>query len=387
MQKSIDKLLRSAIEAGDAPGIVATVARADEVIYADAFGQRQLGGDAPMQLDSVLYIASMTKAVTTAAAMQLVEQGKIELDAPAANYAPAISETQVLTGFDSDGQPQLRAPKTPVTLRHLLTHTSGFGYEIFNKDIGRYQQATGAPGILAVRKESLRMPLVFDPGEGWEYGVGIAWAGQVVEAVSGQRLGDYLQAALFEPLGMSDTSFIVRPDLRERAASMHARTAEGALAVFPLELPLQPEIDLGGEALYSTGSDYLRFLRMLLGGGKLDGRRVLKTETVAMMGQNQIGALDYAPMRTAMPELSLDTDFYPGMQQKWGLSFLINTQVSPEGRSAGSLSWAGLSNCYYWIDPKKNVSGALYTQILPFFDPKIVALFRAFESTVYKELK
>lgn len=386
MQRSIDNLLQSAIGAGAAPGVVATVTRADEILYANAFGKRELGGDSPMELDSVFFIASMSKAVTAAAAMQLVEQGRVALDAPAADYEPEIGKAQVLTGFNSDGQPQLRAPKRPVTLRHLLTHTSGFSYEIWNENIARYQQETGSPGILAVLKDSLRMPLVFDPGERWEYGIGISWAGRVVEAVTGQRLGDYLKHALFEPLGMPDTTFTFTSALRERAASMHARAQDDSLAVFPINLPTQPEIDLGGAGLYSTAPDYLRFLRMLLGGGELDGQRVLKSDTVAMMAQNQIGSLDFEPMRTVIPELSRDTDFYPGMQQKWGLSFLINTEQSQQGRSAGSLSWAGLTNCYYWVDPAKDISGAVYTQILPFFDPQVVELFRSFESIVYDHI-
>ncbi len=386
MQNRLDEVLSAAVERGDIPGVVATVANGSQSLYENAFGQRALGGDEAMTSDSVFWIASMTKAITGIAAMQLVERGVIELDGPAAEYLPELGETQVLEGFDNNDQPLLRAPKNQITLRHLLTHTSGFAYEIWNEDIGKYQQATGAPGILNAEKASLKMPLVFDPGTGFEYGIGLAWAGRVVEAASGQRLGDYFQQQLFEPLGMRDTAFKIRPDMRERLVHMHARGPDGSLILFPFETPQDPEVQLGGEALYGTAPDYQRLMQMLLNGGELDGERVLKADTVARMGRNQIGVIDFAAMKTVMPPLSNDTDFYPGMQQKWGLSFLINTEKSPQGRPAGSLSWAGLPNCYYWIDPKTQISGAIYTQILPFFDPKVVDLFRAFESTVYDNL-
>lgn len=387
MQNSIDGLLQAAVANGDVPGVTATVARADRLLYTGAFGERELGADAPMTPDSVLWIASMSKALTAAAAMQLVERGELDLDAPAAEYAPAIGEAQVLEGFDSNGQPQLRAPKTPVTLRHLLTHTSGFSYEIWNPVIAQYQEATGLPGVLGACKNSLKMPLVSDPGERWEYGLSMAWAGQVVEAVSGQKLGDFLQQSLFEPLGMHDTVFKITSSMRERLASMHARGADGALAVFPFEVPQDAQVQMGGEALYSTALDYQRFLRMLLGRGELDGQRVLQAATVASMGQNQMGEINVTDLKTAIPMLSNDTRFFPHMREKWGFSFLINTEQTPQGRSAGSMSWAGLSNCYYWIDPTKNVSGAIYTQIMPFFDAKVVALFREFESAVYTALE
>lgn len=386
LQEQLNGILNAAVERGDIPGVVGTVAGPDELHYAHATGKRALGGDDAMMLDSVFWVASMSKSITAIAAMQLVEQGLIDLDAPAEQYLPELADVQVLESFDSNGQPRLRTPASQLTLRQLLTHTSGFAYEIWHEGIGKYQQATGAPGILSAQKQALKMPLVFDPGTGFEYGIGIAWVGQIVEAVSGQRLGEYLHKSLFEPLAMQDTAFKISPDMRRRLVSVHARSEDGSLSLFPFETPQDPEVQLGGEALYSTAPDYQRLMRMLLNGGKLDGERVLQADTVALMSKNHMGDLDYMPLKTAMPALSRDTNFYPGMQQKWGLSFLINTQDSPEGRPAGSLSWAGLSNCYYWIDPKTQISGAIYTQILPFFDPKAVALFREFESTVYKNL-
>jgi methyl acetate hydrolase len=365
------------------PGVVAVAATDKGVVYEGAFGTRELGGDAAMTADTVGYIASMTKALTAAAAMQLVERGKLTLDGPAADVTPELSRTRVLEGFDEAGKPRLRAPKRPITLRHLLTHTSGFAYEIWDADIIRYQQVTGTPSIFTSENAALWAPLVCDPGERWVYGISIDWAGKLVEAASGQKLGTFLEENLFGPLGMTSTSFPLSASQRSRLASLHTRHADGSLTPFPFEFNQQPEFQQGGGGLYGSMQDYLRFTQMMLHGGAFGGCRVLKPETVRTMSQNQMGDLDFVELKTAMPDYSNDADFYPGMKQKWGLSFLINTERTREGRSPGSLAWAGLSNCYFWIDQTKNVTGAFMTQIFPFFDRRAVDLFRAFETAIY----
>jgi CubicO group peptidase (beta-lactamase class C family) len=382
----IDATLHRAVAAGEVPGVVAVAATDRGVVYEGAFGKRELGGDAAMTPDTVGYIASMTKALTAAAAMQLVERGRLTLDGPAADVAPELSRTKVLEGFDSAGKPVLRAPKRPITLRQLLTHTSGFGYEIWNADIIRYQQAAGTPSIFTSENAALAAPLVCDPGERWVYGISIDWAGKMVEAASGKKLGKFLEENLFGPLGMTSTSFLLSPSQRSRLASLHTRKADGSLAPFPFEFNQQPEFEQGGGGLYGSMQDYLRFTQMMLHGGTLDGHRVLAPETVRTMSRNQMGDIDVVTLKTAMPDYSNDADFYPGMKQKWGLSFLINTERTREGRSPGSLSWAGLSNCYFWIDQTRNVTGAFMTQIFPFFDRRAVDLFRAFEAAVYGSL-
>jgi len=381
--QAIDSVLRRAVDAGDVPGVVAVAATDAGVVYEGAFGARELGRDTAMTPDTVGYIASMTKALTAAAAMQLVERGKLTLDGPAADVTPELSRTRVLEGFDPTGTPRLRAPRRPVTLRHLLTHTSGFAYEIWDADIIRYQQATGTPSIFTSQNAALSAPLVCDPGERWVYGIGIDWAGKMVEAASGQKLGTFLEENLFGPLGMTSTSFLLSAAQRSRLASLHTRHADGSLTPFPFEFNQQPEFQQGGGGLYGTMPDYLRFTQMMLQGGALGGRRVLQAETVRTMSQNQMGDIDVVELKTAMPDYSNDADFYPGKRQKWGLSFLINTERTREGRSPGSLAWAGLSNCYFWIDQTKNVTGAFMTQIFPFFDRRAVDLFRAFEGAVY----
>jgi methyl acetate hydrolase len=378
----IDQTFRDAVQAQVVPGVVAVAANDKGVVYQGAFGKRVLPDGAAMTLDTVFWIASMTKALTATAAMQLVEQGRLELEQSLGHLVPELASPQVLEGFDSAGAPRLRPAKRPVTLRHLLTHTAGFSYDIWNANIGKYMEHAGVPGVISCQNAALRTPLVFDPGEAWEYGINIDWVGKVVEAVSGNTLDVYLRDHLFTPLGMRDTGFALRPDQRMRLAGMHARTPQGLQPV-PFEMPQEPEFFMGGGGLYSTAADYLAFMQMILHRGTFNGVQVLKPETVALMSHNHIGELRVETMKTVMPELSNDANLFPGMVQKWGLSFLINTASSPNGRSAGSLAWAGLGNTYFWIDPVKHLGGIILTQILPFADEAVLDLFAQLERGVY----
>jgi methyl acetate hydrolase len=380
----VDQVLERAVDAGVAAGVVALAANDNDVIYEGAFGKREVGKDAAMTLDSVAWIASMTKAVTSAAAMQLVEQGRLGLDEPLGQRVSELASVQVLEGFDAAGAPRLRPPRRPITLRHLLTHTAGFTYDFWNQDMVRYYQHAGVPGIAECKNATLQTPLVCDPGERWEYGINIDWVGKTVEQLSGQSLEDYFREHIFAPLDMNDTGFVLRPDQRTRQAAMHARQPDGSLMPIPFEIPQAPEFFMGGGGLYSTGPDYLRFLRMLLGGGQLAGVRVLQPETVDDMSRNHIGELTVGPMKTAAPTLSHDAEFFPGMVKKWGLGYMISTEAAPTGRSAGSLAWAGLANTYYWLDPTRRVTGVFATQILPFADPNVLDVFAAFEQAIYE---
>ena len=379
--QAISDLLKQATDAGEVPGVVVAAATADGPIYQGGFGVRDTASGAPMTADTVVWIASMTKAVTGACAMQLVEQGKLSLDGPIAAVLPELGKVQVLDGFAADGSPRLRPATRPITLRHLLTHSSGFVYDIWNADMGRYLEQTGTPSIVSCANASLSIPLLFEPGERWDYGIGIDWAGKAVEAVSGLRLGQYMQQNLLQQLGMTDTGFKIGTAQRQRLAKVHNRTPDGFVPA-DMELPQEPKFEMGGGGLYSTAGDYLRFTRMILNGGTLDGVRVLARETVAAMSANAMGDLVCRPLKTAAPPASNDVDFIDGMQ--WGLSFLINPQPMPTGRSAGSLAWAGLANSYYWIDPIRQVTGVYATQVLPFFDEKAVRLFQDFETAIYR---
>ena len=380
----VDQVFERAVDAGVAPGVVALAANDNDLIYEGAFGKREVGKDAAMTLDSVVWIASMTKAVTSVAAMQLVEQGRLGLDEPLGQRVSELASVQVLEGFDAAGAPRLRPPRRPITLRHLLTHTAGFTYDFWNQDMVRYYQHAGVPGIAECKNATLQTPLVCDPGERWEYGINLDWVGKTVEQLSGQSLEDYFREHIFAPLDMNDTGFVLRPDQRTRQAAMHARQPDGSLTPIPFEIPQQPEFFMGGGGLYSTGPDYLKFLRMLLGGGQLAGARVLQSETVDDMSRNHIGELTVGPMKTAAPTLSHDAEFFPGMVKKWGLGYMISTEAAPTGRSAGSLAWAGLANTYYWLDPTRRVTGVFATQILPFADPNVLDVFAAFEQAIYE---
>jgi methyl acetate hydrolase len=382
----IDRVLRETADAGGIPGVVAMAATGKELIYQGAFGKRDLSRDAAMTLDSVFWIASMTKAITAAAAMQLVEQGRLSLEAPIGGLLPDLAAPQVLEGFDPNGEPKLRPARTAITLRHLLTHTAGYCYNTWNGDMLRYMERTGLPAARTGKSAALKAPLVSDPGTRWEYGINIDFVGKAVEAVSGLRLDAYMREHLFKPLGMTDTGFKITPSQRERLVGMHARGEDGALAPIPFETVQDPESHMGGGGLYSTAGDYIRFTRMILNKGEGGGHQVLKPETVAMMGQNHIGELNMTKMVSAMPTASNDGDFWPGMDKKWGLSFLINTARTPEGRSPGSLAWAGLANCYFWIDPARDVSGVILMQLFPFVDGKCMEAFAGFERGVYAAL-
>ena len=385
--QGIDAVLRRAVDAGEVPGVVAMAATEDGVFYESAFGLRDCGQNAAMTLDTMFRIASMTKAVTSVAALQLVEQGKLTLDGPLPDIDPALSAPQVLEGFDPSGTPRLRPARRPVTLRHLLAHTAGFGYDLWGAETARYVEAAGMPARSTGKIASIRLPLLFDPGERWEYSVGTDWVGLIAEAVSGQLRGAYFQQHIFDPLGMADTVFgdAATPGQRARLASEHQRQADGFLQAQPHEIPVKPEYR-GGGGLYSTAPDYMTFLRMLLHGGAFNGARILHPDTAAMLGQNQIGAIEAGIMKTAMPTRSADIDLFPGASLKWGLATMINAEAGPNGRSAGTLTWAGLYNTHYWIDPARRVVGVLMTQILPFGDPAAMRLYGQFERAAYDSL-
>src|SRR6266403_1173979 len=382
----IDQILRQKCEAKEIPGVVAMAATGNEVIYQGAFGKRDLSKDDPMTADSVFWIASMTKAITTAAGMQLVEQGKLALDEPIGKVLPDLASPQVLEGFDAKGEPKLRPAKKPITLRHLMTHTAGFCYHLWNGDMASYLEKTGTPDITSCKNAALKTPIMSDPGTRWEYGTNIDFVGKAIETVTGKRLDAYLRDQLLTPLGMTDTGFRIGQSQRQRLVGIHARGPDGSLASIPFELEQDPEFHMGGGGLYGTAGDYIKFTRMILNKGKGNGNQLLKPETVALMGQNHIGELVQNMMISAVAFATNDDDLFPGMVKNWGLSFLINPAKTPEGRSPGSLFWAGLANTYYWIDPVRDVTGVILMQLLPFADKKCLEAFAGFESGVYAGL-
>ncbi|MBL4720227.1 MAG: beta-lactamase family protein [Alphaproteobacteria bacterium] len=385
MNDPLNTLLQSGVEQGQVFGVAAAVTDRDGVLYEGAFGERALGGGVSMTTDTVGWIASMTKAITGAAIMQLVEQNRLDLDAPASQWAPYLGEVQVLDGFDDSGAPVLRAPKTPITLRHLLTHSAGFGYANWNEDLKRYSDHVELPLANTGDIRGLMTPLVFDPGERWLYSISIDWAGKILEKVTGQSLGAYFDKNIFQPLGMTSSGFKISPDMRARMAKVHRRQ-DGGLVVTDTELKQDPPSELGGGGLYSTVEDYLKFVRMILNEGQGDENRILAVETVRAMSKNQMGDCRVCMLPTTNPGVTLDAEFFPGLEKTWGLTFMINNETAPTGRSANSLAWAGLANSYYWIDPTKGVAGVYLTQILPFVDEQALSLYLDFETAVYDNL-
>jgi methyl acetate hydrolase len=369
------------------PGVVAMVTDRHRNIYEGAAGKRRLDQPAEMTTDSIFAIFSTTKAITGTAILQLVEQGKLDLDAPARTYAPDIGKLQVIEGFDANGEPKLRPPKRDVTTRMLMVHTAGFGYDFFSQTYNRLAQEKGQPSVITSSKASLMTPLLFDPGDKWEYGTNIDWCGQIVEAITGKRLGEVFKTRIFDPLGMNDTSFDLTDAMRSKLAGVHARGADGSLTPMDFELPANPEVHMGGHGLYATVGDYMRFIRMWLNDGAGEHGRVLKPETVRMAAQNHLGDKKVTALPGVIPSLSNDAEFFPGQSKSWALTFMINDEQAPTGRPAGALGWAGLANLFYWFDRANGFGGFWATQILPFGDPASFVGYMNFETAFYDSLK
>ena len=381
---AIDEVLQNAVARGDVPGVVAMAANDDGPIYEGAAGVREVGADDPISADTMLRIASMTKMVTTVSALQLVEQGKVDLDAPVDTYRPEFAQLQVLEGFDGD-TPRLRPPVGRATVRMLANHTSGLAYWFWNKDIDRYEQVTGVPNVLPGSNEVFKSPLVADPGATYEYGINTDWLGLVVEAASGQSLADYIDDHIAGPLGMTNTTRLMSAEQRANSTPIHVRGEDGKWMPTDIDWAQEPEFWGGGHFLYSTPRDYLRFQRMLLGGGTLEGVQILKPATVEDAFRNHIGELSFPPhVETAHPELSADADLGPGL--KFGLGLLVNETQTPGMRAAGSGAWAGLFNTHFWVDPKSRVTGSIFSQALPFIDPPILQMYVDFEAALYASL-
>ena len=380
--QGIDQTLRASLQRHKIPAAVAMACTAGKTTYSGAFGKRDSASGIDVNADSIWVIASMTKPVTSVAAMQLVEQGKLKLDEPASTYIPELGKLQVLHGFDASGKPILKPATKPVTLRTLLTHTSGFCYDTWFADMLRWEQATGASFPLGT--VAPLTPLMFEPGSRWQYGTSADWSGRLVETVSGLTLEQYFQKNILQPLEMHDTSFLVAPEKFDRLVSGYTRQANGALKENPRTLPPPPKAFNGGGGLYSTANDYVRFMQMILRRGEgPNNARILQAKTVDMMATNQIGNLSAGKLKTARPEISSDVDFHPGIKDGWGFGFLINSKRYDGGRSAGSLAWAGVMNTYFWIDPHKGMAGVIMMQFLPFADKDAVAVLGDFERAVY----
>ena len=383
MKQRLDDLLAAGVKNGYVPGVVGALVDKNGLTYLGSAGERTIGTGDVMTTDTVGAIASMTKAITGAAVMQLVEQGHLDLDAPAETYCAELASPQVLEGFDDAGQPILRDARSQVTLRNLLTHTSGYAYDFTDPNLDKWFEATDSPRASTRRLASLNTPLMFDPGTKWHYGIGIDWAGVILERVTKLKLGAYFAEHLLEPLGMVDTSFACTPNMLERKATVHIRTPDSSFMAIQMPQAESSEFDSGGGGLFSTMSDYTRFMRMILNDGELEGTRVLSAETIAQMATNHMGDIRVTGLKSANPAFFSDADFYPGIPKSWGLTFLINEEPLPNGCPAGALTWAGALNSYFWIDKTTGIAGCYLSQVLPFFDAGASGHFFDFQTAVY----
>ena len=374
---TMDDVLHAAVERKEVAGVVAMATDRKGVFYQGVFGAADLEAARPMQTDALFRIASMTKPVTSTAAMQLIEQGRLAIDDPVEKYLPQFARLSVIESFDgATGDYRVRPATRSVTIRHLFTHTSGLGYNFTNPIVRDFKARAG--------EEYPVGPLVFEPGERWLYGTSVDWLGRLVEKVSGQSLEDYFRAHIFDPLGMPDTFYYVPQEKQGRLVIVNRRQADGSVAREATQPPTAGFTPIGGGGLSSTAADYIRFTRMLLNGGELDGARVLSADSVAAMGRNHIGALGVPALKTAMPDRSDDFSFIADGRDKWGLGFLITADAVPGKRSAGSLSWGGINNTYFWVDHARGVAGVILMQFLPFADRRALALYDAFERGVYR---
>ncbi len=368
------------------PGVVAMVTNRDGDIYSGVAGKRNLGLSNDMTEDTIFAIFSTTKAIGGTAVMQCVEEGLLDLDAPAKEYAPAIGDLQVLDGFDDSGNPKLRPPKTDITTRMLMLHTAGFGYDFFNEKYKRLADDYAQPSVVSGSRASITTPLLFDPGDRWEYGSNIDWAGQVVEGIRGKRLGEVLRERVFDPLGMQDIAFTRTTSMKDRTATIHARGKDGSLS--PMDdfaLPDNPEIDMAGHGLYASVPEYMKFIRMWLNDGDGPNGRVLKPETVRAAVTNGLQSHQkVVVLPGVIPDLSNDAEFFPGLKKSWSYTFMVNDEEAPTGRPAGAIGWAGLANCFYWIDRENGFGGYWATQILPFADAVSFTSYMEFETAVYE---
>lgn len=379
----VQELLDRAVANDTVPGAVAVASGREGAVEQACAGALRLGGTASVGADTMFRLMSMTKAFASVAALQLIEQGRLELEQEVASVLPAFGELKVLDGFDGD-EPRLRTPARQATIKHLMTHTAGHGYAFANHDLLRYHEVGGVPDPFRGLRAGLNMPLVADPGTAWNYGINTDWLGQVIEAVSGQDLAAYLAEHVFGPLGMSDTTFAATDEQRKRMMAIHSRTPDGGLAVADLDVPIaDPEFWPAGHGAYGTARDYARFMAALLGDGELDGNRILQPATVELAFSDHLDGIALPTvMESALPELANDIPSLP-FSQGWGLGFHLFTEDLPGMRRSGSGDWAGLLNCYFWLDRTSGVAVAFLTQVLPFFDQRIVETLAAIEQATY----
>jgi CubicO group peptidase (beta-lactamase class C family) len=375
---ALSTFLTDATARGDVPGVVVAVVNKDGLLYNEAFGKSSTLRNTPMAKDTIFNIASMTKAVTSVAIMMLADEGKLKLDDDVAKFLPKYKDPVVISKFNAaDGTYETRPAKRPITIRHLLTHTSGIGYGFSSQTVATLTQKT--------MKTEVDLPLLFEPGESWAYGASTRVLGSVVEAVSGQKLDAFLDSRILKPLGMQDTAYLVPQSKYPRVVAVNQRGTDGKFTERPAPATIPASVQ-GDGGLYSTAADYGLFLRMLLNGGRLGSARILNEKTVKTMFENHTGSVVVQPQQST--NLSLSKNFPVGAgEDKWGLGFQLAKTKRPNMRSAGSGTWAGIFNTHFFIDPSRQIGVIVMMQTLPFYDEASMKVYAGVEEIVYKNLK
>ena len=375
---ALSQYLSAAVDRGDVPGVVTLVVDREGVLYEGAAGKLDVTRRVDMPADALFRIASMTKPITSVAVMMLVEAGKLGLDDPVSKYLPEFENRQVISTFNpADGTYESRPAKRAITIRHLMSHTSGIGYAFSNPVVARLLQGT--------QKSETELPLLQDPGDKWTYSASTRVLGQVIEKISSQPLDVFLRNRIFEPLKMADTSYVVSPERLPRVVTVHRRM-DGKLVEQP-NAPTERAPVRGDGGLYSTARDYGAFLQMLLNGGSLHTAKLLGEKSVRMMGENQIGAIAVEEQPAADPGRTRPFPLGAG-RDKFGLGFQIAARDDRYAklRSPGSLSWAGINNTHFWIDPNRHIAVVVLMQVLPFYDDACIRVLRGVEEQVYRHL-
>ena len=381
-------VIDTAISEGKLHFAVAAVGNASGQLWSHSAGHRDAQKTSVAANDNIIQIASMTKLITTIGALQLVEQGVLDLDTPITAYVPQLSELQLLKGFDEQNNPILENADRAPTVRELMTHTGGYVYEFWNANAKKASELGVTESLFSGGNYSAA-PLAFEAGTAWEYGINTEWLGVIIERISGQRLSVYFDENIFGPLGMVDTFYELPQEKMNRSVTLMARVND-ELIQFPTAQPApmakgSMAYYWGGRGLYSTVADYGRVLQMLLNDGVLDGETLLNPETVNSMFKNNIGDIQLAALETVMPELSNTADLSFGNPATFGLGLLLHIEGVEGGRKAYSGSWAGLFNSYYWVDRQSKTYGIFGTQILPFFDAASVETLLKLEQAVYAQ--
>ena len=378
----VDAVLDRAIDEAWAPGAVAIIAGRTGIDYLNAVGVRDAGTEASLEPDALFRVASFTKAVVAICALRLLESGDLDLETPVGDILPAFDQIQVLEGYDGD-VPRLRAPAHRATVRNLMTHTSGLTYDTFSQDLTRYCSETGTPMPGTGLKACFRAPMVFDPGTAWAYGMSTDWLGQVIEAVSGERLDEHLERVVLGPLGLDDVTFTPDAGQRARLAPVQRRAADGGFEGLAFEYPERPEFYSAGHGLYATATAFAGIQQLFLNGGTLRGQQILRPESIAMMTTPQLGDVELRPLRSTNRAFSCDLELAPNVT--WGLDTMLTVAGARGMRTTGSFGWCGTFNTFYWIDPARGLAAALYMQYLPFFDADALTFAQEFERAVYAD--